>query len=226
MVIWKNVDLKKMGIIVEKSPVITKAKKRFETFDIEGRDGVLTVDKGTYESFLASIECHFDTEKANIDRVKELLDGYGTLSFDGQREYTATIQNQIDFEKILQFRKFIIQFLVNPIAYDINANSYFMVRQGTITLSKGNYKTNPKIIIRGSGNISLTINNKTFYLYDLDDRETYTLDCAAKVIFDSQFRNCSHLMKYDFPYLIPGDNDISWTGNVSSVIIDVKEAYL
>ena len=218
MVKWNNVDLFSKGIIVEKTPSIYKGKKRFEKYDIEGRNGVLVIDKGTYETFVVTLECHFDTSRHSIEEIKEFLDGYGTLSFDNEKEYTAIIQNQIEFEKVSMFRKFPIQFLVNPISTDINST--------TIQINENNYELNindatanmyPIVTIEGSGDVSLTFNNNTFYLYDLDSSNTYYLDCENKIIYDLNKVNCSNLMKYDFPYLKPKNNTISYTGTITKL---------
>lgn len=227
MLLWNNIELRNKGIIVEKTPTISKGKKRINTYEIEGRNGVLMLDKGTYESFVVSVECHFDTTKTNINEIKEFLDGYGTLSFDGLTEYEAMIQNQIQFDKVQNFKKFVIQFLCNPISKDINytevqvTNNEFLLYIGDATANM-----NPIINIVGDGELSITFNNKTFYLYDLDPLLTYTLDCENKEIYNSNGINCSNQMQYDFPYLISGNNIIETMGTISSFEIKYKKSYL
>ena len=54
---WNGTLLFNKGIIVEKIPPITKAKKRITQYTIPGRNGVLHVDDGTYEPFSLSLEC-------------------------------------------------------------------------------------------------------------------------------------------------------------------------
>lgn len=227
MVKWKGIELSTKGIIVEKTPSIMKGKKRFEKYEIEGRNGVLVIDKGTYDSFVVTLECHFDISKYSIEEIKDFLDGYGTLSFDGEKEYTAIIQNQIEFEKVSMFRKFPIQFLVNPICTDINST--------VLEVESNNYEINieeatanmyPLLTIKGSGDVSFTFNNKTFYLYELNQNNTYYLDCENKVIYDTNNVNCSRLMKYDFPYLKPKTNTISYTGTITLFQIEYKKAYI
>lgn len=227
MVKWKGIKLSTKGIIVEKTPSIMKGKKRFEKYEIEGRNGVLVIDKGTYDSFVVTLECHFDISRYSIEEIKEFLDGYGTLSFDGEKEYTAIIQNQIEFEKVSMFRKFPIQFLVNPICTDINST--------VLEVESNNYEINieeatanmyPLLTIKGSGDVSFTFNNKTFYLYELNQDNTYYLDCENKVIYDTNNVNCSRLMKYDFPYLKPKTNTISYTGTITLFQIEYKKAYI
>lgn len=226
MVIWNEIDFKDKGIIVEKTPKISKGKKRLEIYEIDGRDGFLCVDKGTYEPFVLSVECHFDADVFNIDDIKKFLDGYGTLSFDKEREYTAVIQNQISFEKISKFKKFIIQFLVNPIAKSLEIKKISPQNHSIFTIPNANANMHPKIIIEGVGNVSITINNKTFYLYAMNSANTYILDCENKVVATKTGSDLSSQMKGNFPYLIPGTNTLEYTGNITKIEIEYREAYL
>ena len=84
----------------------------------------------------------------------------------------------------------------------------------------------PLLTIKGSGDVSFTFNNKTFYLYELNQDNTYYLDCENKVIYDTNNVNCSHLMRYDFPYLKPKTNTISYTGTITLFQIEYKKAYI
>lgn len=227
MIIWKGINFKDKGIIVEHTPKISKGKKRIETINIEGKSGFLTIDKGTYDAFLVSVECHIDTDKTSIEEVKSYLDGYGTISFDNETESTAIIQNAIQFTKVTNFKKFIIQFLVNPIFKSIDDYSKkITTTPSTLEISKATAIMYPYLKIVGSGDVSITINNRTFYLYSLDSSQTYILDCENKVIINNLGQNCSNKMKYDFPYLIPGINNISYTGSITQLEIEYKISYI
>lgn len=222
MVLWNGIDLKSKGIIVEKIPTISKAKKKIDVYQIEGRNGFLSVDTGVYEPFPVSIECHC-SDTANMDEIKAFLDGYGTLSFDGERQYTAIIDNTISFEQVQMFKRFQISFLVNPIAEKITPTTLTLTSLNTFTIST--YSTvYPTLTIECSGDVSITINNKTFYLNDTDG--TYTLDCKNKEIFDSNNINKSGLMNGDFPTFVNGSNSISTTGTITSITASYKETYL
>lgn len=227
MILWNGIDLKSKGIINEIIPTITKGKKRIETYEVEGRNGVLMVDKGTYDTFIVSLSCHFNENVFDIDEIKAFLDGYGKLSIDGVKEYDAIVNNKIDFEEINRsgFRKFPIQFLCNPIAHDIESTSVEITEPTSLTINQ-TANTYPIITIKGTGDIVVYINNKAFNLYDLNSEYTYILDCNAKEIVDQLGRNCSNQMRYDFPYLKPGENTISYTGTITSFEIEYKKAYL
>lgn len=225
--IWKGINLKELGIIIEKTPKISKANKKINIYEIDGRNGFLSEDTGTYEAFSLSVECHI-RDTANIDEICEYLDGYGTLSLDGNRQYTAIINNTIPFEKVLMFKKFVIQFLVNPICEDI-VSIIYNVKSNNSTLSINNtyYDIEPTITLTCSGDVSITINNskenKTFYLDNASG--TYVLDCKNKVIVKDNV-NSSNIMQGDFPKLVKGNNSISYTGTITQFKIEYKKTYL
>lgn len=229
MILWNNIDFSSKGIIAERVPTIAKGKKNITTYQVEGRDGFLAVDSGTYQPWVLTIPCHFATDTADFDDIKAFLDGFGTLSFDGVREYTAIVDSQIDFEKVKQanFRRFPVQFLVNPIAEKITATTASISSTPyTLTIADATAEMRPTLTIEGTGDCSFTFNNSTFYLNDLDSTLTYTLDCKNKVITDNNGNNCASQMLYDFPSLKPGNNTIEYTGTVSAFSVTYKEAFL
>ena len=224
MLIWKGTDVSQKGIVVEHTPKISKAKKKIQTYEIDGRNGFISIDTNTYEPFSISIECHFK-DTASKDEICEYLDGYGTLSFDGERQYTAVINNAIEFEKVLNFKKFPIQFLVNPIAEDIDATTVSVTTNDfEFNINNTYYKIYPILTIECEGDVSVTINNQIFYLNDTDDE--YTLDCKNKVIVDSNGDSASSLMLYDFPTLKKGLNEVSYTGTITNFQIEYRKTYL
>lgn len=221
MVKWNNIDLSTKGIVVEKTPTISKGQKRIDTYTIDGRNGFLSIDKGTYEPFSLSISCHAK-ESANFDEIKAFLDGYGTLTFDNQREYTAIVNNAIPFEKVQMFKSFMIQFMVNPISHDISSSTIDLLSSSTFTLG-GTYKSNPVLEITSSGDVEVTINNQSFTLNDTDG--TYVLDCENKVITKNGV-NASNIMLGDFPSFQVGINEVETEGTITSLTASYKKAYL
>ena len=221
MVKWKNIDFKDKGIIVEKIPTISKGKKNIETYTIEGRNGFLSIDRGTYEPFSLQIECHAK-EDANFDEIKAFLDGYGTLTFDGLREYTAIINNAIPFEKVQMFKSFAVQFMVNPIAHDINATTLTPSASFNITGATANmYPT--LTITAAAGGCEVNINGVEFTTSN-ESATTYVLDCENKIITKNGV-NASSEMSGDFPYFKVGTNTYTGTG-VTSISASYKKAYL
>ena len=220
MVKWNNIDFNTKGIVVEKTPKISKGQKRIETYSVEGRNGFLSIDKGTYEPFSLQIECHAK-ETANFDDIKAFLDGYGTLTFDNEREYTAIVNNAIPFEKVQMFKSFVVSFMVNPIAHDITATTINLTNS-TFNIG-GNYETYPIITIQATGDVEVTINNTTFSIEGANG--TYILDCDKKVITKSGL-NAANVMSGEFPKFVVGENTIDTTGTITSISASYKNAYL
>lgn len=220
MVKWNNIDFSSMGIVVEKTPKISKGQKRIETYSVAGRNGFLSIDKGTYEPFSLQVECHAK-ETANFDDIKAFLDGYGTLSFDGEREYTAIVNNAIPFEKVQMFKSFVVSFMVNPISHDITATN-INITSDTFNVG-GNYETYPILTIVATGDIEVTINNSTFAIEGADG--TYILDCDKKIITKNGL-NAANVMSGEFPKFVVGENTIDTTGTITSISASYKNAYL
>lgn len=221
MVKWNGIDFKSKGIIVEKTPTISKGKKDIETYSVAGRNGFLSIDKGTYQPFSAQIECHAK-ENANFDEIKAFLDGYGTLSLDNEREYTAIINNAIPFEKVQMFKSFVVSFMVNPIAHDITPTTIDLL-DGDFTITGATSDMTPTITIEGSGDVEITINNATLTLEDIDGE--YILDCERKIITHNGL-NAANIMSGDFPIFKVGENTIETTGTISTLSASYKKAYL
>ena len=221
MVKWKGIDLSTYGIVVEKTPTISKGKKDIETYSVAGRNGFLSIDKGTYQPFSLQVECHAK-ETANFDDIKAFLDGYGTLSFDNEREYTAIVNNAIPFEKVQMFKSFAIQFMVNPIAHDITPTTLSITDDFTITGATA--RINPTLtLVASAGGADVLINGVEFTTSN-EDAATYILDCENKVITKNGI-NAASEMSGDFPYFKNGENTYESTG-VTSLSASYKKAYL
>ena len=225
---WKNIDLSTKGIIVEKKPTISKGKKKIETFDIPGRNGFLSIDTGVYQPFEVSLECHIDANSFDLDEVKELLDGYGILQLDNDRQYTAIVNNAIPFEVVARkFRSFIIQFLCNPIAESTTETTYAVGNSPqTLTINDTYTTIYPTIEIKATTTMNVTINDTNFKLDIPDTTKTYILDCKNQVVATTDGINVAHFMSGDFPTLKKGNNTITYTGTKTIFNIKYRKTYL
>lgn len=219
---WKGTTFNSKGIIIEETPIPNKPNHSFTQYIIPGRSGYLAIDNKTYDPLLLSIKCHLDTNVANMNEIREWLDGYGELQIDGEKKYKGYISNSISFEKITHFRKFIIQFTLQPIAI---ATTPTTVNALSINLFSSDTYINalPKITITGTGTITFNLNSTPFTIYDADG--TYILDCDAKIITKNNV-NQSSSMSGDFPYVKNGTNSISKTGEITAVSIEYSKTFI
>lgn len=218
---WNNTTFNSKGIIIEKVPVVPRANHSYNTYEIPGRSGFLTIDNKTYEPIPFSLECHFK-EGTNTNEIRAFLDGYGTLQLDNEKVYTGYISNQIDFEKIVRFQKFIIQFMLQPIAKALTSTTITTTSTGTFT-SDTFTNSYPTISITCSGDTTITLNGVAFTIHGASG--TYVLDCEAKIITKNDI-NASGVMSGDFPFVKNGTNNLNVIGSVSAMTITYKKTFL
>ena len=219
---WNGESFNSKGIIIEKTPIADKPKHSYTQYTIPGKSGYLAIDNKTYEPLLLSLECHLDTLNVDMNEIRAWLDGYGELQIDNERVYIGYISNSISFDKIVNFRKFIIQFTLQPIAKAATATTVNALSLNTLVADTYT-ATYPKITITGSGDISLSINGIGFTLDDADG--TYVLDCDAKVITKNNI-NQSSIMSGNFPYIIDGDNSIIKSGTITALSIEYYKTFI
>jgi len=219
---WKGVSFNSMGIIIEETPIPNKPNHSYTRYEIPGRSGYLAIDNKTYDALLLSIKCHLNTDVADMNEIREWLDGYGELQVDNEKKYRGFISNAISFEKITNFRKFIVQFTLQPIALAITPTTIDALEINSFT-SDTYTKAFPIITITGTGTITINVNNMPFTIYDADG--TYILDCEAKVITKNGI-NQSNNMSGEFPYVVNGTNSIIKSGDITSITIEYSKTFI
>jgi len=210
-------------LIVNRLPDIIKPKADVDVYEIEGRDGFLTHNKGTYRGYIKKVECSLKN-LCHIDYITSWLDGSGDLILSNEPEkiYKATVINQIDIGRISRiFYSFIVIFEVQPFKY-INVQNVVLTEPGTIH-NPGTCPSLPLIKVTGTGNVTLTINGVDIELSDV----------SPEIIIDSDLLDCyrgttnlNNQMVGKFPSLKVGENTISWTGNVTQVEIEPRWRYI
>ena len=87
----------------------------------------------------------------------------------------------------------------------------------------GNVPSEPIITLTGTGEITLMINGTIIELSDMD----------GEIVIDSQLQEAyrgttslNNRMSGDFPVLLPGQNAVSWSGDVTSLVITPNWRYL
>lgn len=209
------------GLVVTNEIKLNKPKKRIDRIEIDGRNGYLTIDKGTYDPILVSVRCHLAT--TDMSSIYAWLDGAGKFSLDNQIEYDAVVVNQIGLDKITNhFDNVIIQFELQPISKSKTVMEVAVTSTPqTIAITEATAVMQPIIELDMTGDIAITVGNKTFTLVDLDGATV--LNSELKTITDAT-GNISNKMYGDFPTLVAGNNEVSYVlgDGASLTSFDVK----
>ncbi|GAA2825211.1 phage tail domain-containing protein [Lactococcus raffinolactis] len=221
-VIINNQNTKTLGFALVGRPNIPSAEKRYESTEVEGRDGSLTRFLG-YEDLKFSLNFNIlfqDDIKQKLREIKGVLAQARTLSFDDSPNFYYKIkQAQIsETESVIRASGvFSVEFIAEPYEYETSATGNYSVKSFTIA-NKTTTTALPVIKIYGSGTVVLTVNGKGITLTDLTT--DITIDSNLQEAYSGLTTNMNSNMNGEFPILKTGNNTITITGNVTKTEID------
>ena len=213
------------GLIITSLPPITKPKIRATLEEINGVDGdvITKLGYGAYDkTFEIGLSYNYD-----VDDIIKYFDSSGTITFSNEPDkyYNFATLNQIDFEKLLRFKKAKITLHVQPFKYSnvesTKTYNFTSHNQSLQVRNNGNIYSKPVITITGNGTINLSMNGLEVLTINLNG--SIVLDTKSQNAYDPEtkdFLNRSVIGDLSNLYLNIGLNTISWTGNISKVEID------
>ena len=168
------------------------------------------------------------SDPGNIRTIASYLKGGGKVAFANRPGgfYYARIVNQIPFEKILRgnpHRSFTVNFRCQPFWYQENVPEITATTSGTFVTNPGSVNSEPVITVYGSGEITIMVGMTIVELDGITD--SITLDTQLMEAYKG-VTSMNGCMSGDFPTLQPGQNSISWTGNVTKVVVQPNWRYL
>ena len=218
---WNGVCCTEHGIHVSEQPPVTLPSERATFTNVPGRSGSLTTLEGNevYDDLLLTATC-FISDPSRIPDIAAWLRGSGTVTFANRQGgfYHARIVNQISFEKILRgnpHRSFAVNFRCQPFWYMTDVQTITLTTSGTFITNPGSVSSDPVITVYGNGEVTLMVG---MTIVELDVSGSITLDTPLMEAY-SGIASMNSAMSGDFPVLLPGQNAISWTGNVTKVEI-------
>lgn len=213
------------GVIVQEFPPVTLPEERVKFEPVPGRSGSLTLLEGenVYEDIILSVECYV-RDLTKLDQIAAWLRGRGALVLGNMsnRYYDARCVNQVELAKVLrgrEHRTFAAVFRCKPFRYIYPAPaSIALVNGGSIT-NPGTADAEPVISLTGSGEVTLTIGDKSVDIALPPTATTIIIDVAAGFAYsaDGTVNMTGLLTIDDWPLTIPpGTSAVAWTGTVSS----------
>lgn len=225
---WNGRRCTEYGIHVTEQPPITLPAERTTFTNVPGRSGSLTTLEGddVYDDLLLTADC-FIADPSRIPAIAAWLKGSGTVTFANRQGgfYHAQIVNQIPFEKILRgnpHRAFAINFRCKPFWYQAGVEPITLTTSGTFITNPGIVFSEPVITVYGSGEVTLMVG---MTITELEITGSITLDTPLMEAYTGS-TSMNNRMSGDFPTLLPGQNSVSWTGNVSRVVVQPNWRHL
>lgn len=219
------------GILIEKRPSVSGAQRDVQYIDVQGRKEKLTIDNESYDNITITVECGFieDDFADKADEIKAWLMGpQDKLIFSDQidKYYVAQVVNKFDIaQSIASLGQFQVIFNCKPFKRLLyNGKIHKACNGEEITIfNPGTIESLPILKVIGTGNITITLNSTTFTIKDLKDW----------VIVDSEIVDAyrdtelwNNRMIGDFPVLLPGENKLTYEGNLTAIEITPNTLFI
>lgn len=231
---FKGVTAASLGVVVLEYPPIVKPAAFVTLVQVPGRSGTLTLrdlDK-VYEPVSRVCRCRL-LATASPTAVAAWLDGSGALILGNEPlyQYTARVGDEIRFDKILPNhadRVFDVTFVCQPWKELATPGADITLGASPQTIvSAATLDSLPLITIAGTGAVSLNVGSYSFSLTGLQAGTPVLVDCDAMTATNvgltvSYMQN----MTGPFPKLVPGNNLITYSGTVTSIVIRPRYRWL
>ena len=220
-VIINNQNTKNLGFALVGRPDVPSADKKYETIEIEGRDGALTKFIGYQDlKFTLKFNILFQNDiKQKLREIKGLLSQAKTLAFDDSPNFFYKIKRaQIsDTETIIkQSGVFSVEFIADPFEFESSSVLEYENPSNLLIRNNTTYFSQPVLKIFGQGNIKLFVNDELVEVKNIN--EGITIDSELQEAY-YQNNNLNHQMLGSFPTFEIGENRIRLEGNIDKIEI-------
>ena len=231
-IIWKGKNSAEInGLLISELPVISRPKIKTSIIEIEGKDGDI-VDNMGYSAYDKDLKIGLFGDY-DIDEISNYFSGSGEVIFSNEPDkyYRAEIFEEIDFERLVNFKTASVKFHTQPYKYLVNEKtSSFNISEGVTQVEVNNVGLEPSkpiITLYGTGTVEIKINALGKFQVDIGNEGHLTVDSMLGECYkDTTLTLKNRAMGGEFPSFSAGKNVISWTGNLIKIEIKPMSRWL
>lgn len=229
MITWDGITSDSLNCIVERYPVYTVPRRKQSAISVPGRNGDLLLQQQAYSNYIQAYDVYLSGPR-NGSKMPEVAQAVAAwLNVDGYRklvdDYTpgsyrmAFFQGPLELENIFNlFGRATVEFNCKPQRFlDSGDTAQTVSASGGKITNPTAYNAKPLITVYGSGAAILQVGEYVCTLAAIDG--SITLDSDTENAYKGVTNLNSQVTIPEFPELVPGDNDITWTGGITSVEI-------
>lgn len=209
------------NIIVVRMPSHKKATMRYSEFHVDGRDGTLHREQGLNN---IDLECMIMLWRTDAN-TRYVLDNWASgsgkliLSDDPEKCYRASVLEEVRYSRAKYGNLFYdtakIIFNCQPYLYEAEEISQTFTASGTIE-NPGTATSFPLIQVNGSGTCVFSVAEQQITLTDVASGTPVYIDCETGYVYTDIGAST---MQGEFPELAIGNNTVTLTSGVSSLVI-------
>ena len=213
------------NIVVQKYPDRTIAKRKYDVVSVPGRNGDLYFSQDAYENVTQEYDVYISAERERLPvmarKAAEWLSvpGYHELwdSYEPEIFRMAFYSGNRNIENIFnRFGRMRLAFSCKPQRFLTVGKEVKEFDEPGALYNPTGFNAKPEITVMCSGSGTLTIAETTISLSNIS--EYIVVDSDLQDAYKGTL-NQNSKMTGEFPELIPGENLITWTGNITGVKI-------
>ena len=219
------------GLLISELPVISRPKIKTSLIEIEGKDGDI-VDNMGYSAYDKTVSIGL-YGNYDIDEISKYFSGSGKVTFSNEPDkyYYAEIFEEIDFERLVNFKTASVKFHTQPYKYLVNEEPLsFDISESVTQIEVNNVGLEPSkpiITLHGTGIVEIKINALGKFQVDIGNEGYLTVDSMLEECYkDTTLTLKNRAMGGEFPILSVGENTITWTGNLTKIEIKPMSRWL
>ena len=226
---FNNIYANNIDVFVSQTPSIPLTTEQYEEIQIEGRNGKLIRNKGTYADKQISIKFKIVKARENyyykLDKVIDWLTNIKDNRLILGRDDRCLLVKKVVLGDITRennlYGEFTVNFICKPFWYSLNNVTKTITKNNTNIFCKGNIDAELILEIYGNGDISITVNDTEM---QLNIKEYAKIDSELMEITDKNNNNLINNIG-DFPTLSQGKNNIMFDGDITKIVITYRELY-
>ena len=227
IVMFNGTSSQDLHALVQTAPEYEFPEKDYSVTHVEGRNGDIVIDTGSWQNVPRTYNLAIDTRKISYAEVASKLvqwlhsaSGYARLEDSYEPDFyrmamykdSGSISNI--YSKAGQIE---ISFDCKPQRYLKNGEVSDLFTSNTEYRNPTDFPSKPKIVIHGSGSGTVKIGAYEITIFNILDG--MTVDCEIQDTYKNDINCNSRVSIAEYPKIIAGNNMISMSGGVTSLEI-------
>lgn len=225
-IIFNNNNSLDLGLLVASTIDIPSPNKLESNLSSIPNRESLTPANDVYEDIEIVVKFNFDLDKVNIREVKKWLRVIddNTLRLSSDSDYIYRVKKVVHTPiKTYIIGEFDVTFTVSGLRYLDSSLEVINISNNSTIYNDGDCISNPVFLIHGAGVVTLNVNDTQV-----------TINISDSAIINSDLKLCyrdngsliNQTMSGVYPKLLPGNNNISWSGTVTSCKLITNFKYI